>query len=127
MHSSAGFSPLDVTVSPLPVHLAILNVTSAGEAFHSLQREQCVERHNALMAAAYGNIRRAREVYKSSLDRAVRPSTEYTALGNGSFLTSRAAKGEGSQVKQACVTTDGTLTSLKEFDKERFHHQFLRS
>ncbi len=76
VHRATGFSPLDLTVSRPPVHLAIQNVATPGEPQPRLQREQFLARLKALMGTANGNLRQAQVRYKADFYKAVRPSAD---------------------------------------------------
>ncbi len=82
VHRSTGFSPMELTVSRPPVHLAMQNVATAGESGYRLQSGQFLARRKALMSAPNGNFRVAQVRYKAEFDKAVRTSAEKVRPGS---------------------------------------------
>ncbi len=106
LHRSTGFSPMELTVSRLPVHFSIQKVATAGESDYLLQREQFLARLKALMSAANVNLCLAQARYKADFEKAVKPSAEDILSGSYVFLRQEApTKDEPERNKLASVAT----------------------
>lgn len=106
VHRATGFSPLDLTVSRPPVHLAMQNVATGGHTKHRLHREQFLARLKEMMKSAGSSLRRAQARYKADFDRSVRPSAEDIHPGSLVFLRREApTKDDPERNKLASLAT----------------------